>query len=98
MARKSRVTMAELFIELFSEEIPAKLQIDARQKIKKIIEEHFTRRDIKFNLSKSFSTPKRLVFFINGVPETKVEKEKVIKGPRVDNNKVALEGFIKKNT
>jgi len=89
--------MAELFIELFSEEIPAKLQIDARQKIKKIIEENFTRRDIKFNLSKSFSTPKRLVFFINGIPETKVEKEKVIKGPKVDNNKVALEGFLKKN-
>ena len=31
--------MAQLFIELFSEEIPAKLQIDARQKIKQLIEE-----------------------------------------------------------
>ena len=31
--------MAELFIELFSEEIPAKLQIDARRKIKTILEE-----------------------------------------------------------
>ena len=31
--------MAELFIELFSEEIPAKLQIDARQKIKQMIDE-----------------------------------------------------------
>ena len=38
--------MAELFIELFSEEIPAKLQIDARNKIKNMLEEA-TRRDIQ---------------------------------------------------
>ena len=37
--------MAELFIELFSEEIPSKLQIDARQKIKNIIEERLQRKE-----------------------------------------------------
>ena len=36
--------MAELFIELFSEEIPAKLQIDARKKIKQIIEERLKKK------------------------------------------------------
>jgi len=89
--------MAELFIELFSEEIPAKLQIDARQKIKKKIEENLIKKDIKFNLSKSFSTPQRLVFFINGIPETIIEKEKIVKGPKVSSNRIALEGFLKKN-
>ena len=54
--------MAELFIELFSEEIPAKLQIDARQKIKQMIDEKLQKKEINFKSSKSFSTPKRLVF------------------------------------
>jgi len=59
--------MAELFIELFSEEIPSKLQIDARQKIRQMLEERLQKREIKFNSSKSFSTPKRLVFVVDGI-------------------------------
>ena len=51
--------MAELFIELFSEEIPAKLQIDARIKIKKIIEEKLKKKEINFEKSKSFSNHKK---------------------------------------
>ena len=58
--------MAELFIELFSEEIPANLQIDARKKIKQMLEEKIKKKEINFKSSQSFSTPKRLVFFIDG--------------------------------
>ncbi len=89
--------MAELFIELFSEEIPSKLQIDARQKIKNIIEERLQKKEINFKLSKSFSTPKRLVFFIEGVPEKIEQKGRVIKGPSAKAPQVALDGFIKSN-
>ena len=67
--------MAGLFIELFSEEIPSRLQIDARKKIKQIIDEKLQKRDIYFTSSKSFSTPKRLAFFIDGIPE-KIEQKK----------------------
>ena len=89
--------MAELFIELFSEEIPAKLQIDARQKIKKAIEERLQKTEIQFNSSKSFSTPQRLVFVIDGIPEKVEEKKKVLKGPKVGAPEVAIDGFIKSN-
>ena len=89
--------MAELFIELFSEEIPAKLQIDARNKIKQALEEKLEKKEISFNSSQSFSTPKRLVFYIKGIPEKIEQKEKVIKGPKVDAPELALEGFIKSN-
>ena len=89
--------MAELFIELFSEEIPSKLQIDTRRKIKQIFEEKLQIKEIKFNSSKSFSTPQRLVFVIDGLPETIEQKEKILKGPRVDVPQVALDGFIKSN-
>jgi len=89
--------MADLFIELFSEEIPSQLQINARQKIKQNIEEKLQKKEIKFNSSKSFSTPKRLVFFIDGIPEKIEQKKKVLKGPKVDAPQVAIDGFIKSN-
>ena len=69
--------MSELFIELFSDEIPATLQSDARIKIKQLIEDKLKKREISFRLSKSFSTPKRLVFFINGIPEKLELKKKL---------------------
>ena len=89
--------MAELFIELFSEEIPAKLQIDARQKIKHMINERLNKKEIDFKSSRSFSTPKRLVFVIDKIPEKIEEKKKIIKGPKIDSPQVALDGFIKSN-
>jgi len=89
--------MAELFIELFSEEIPANLQTDARKKIKQMLEEKLKKKEINFKISQSFSTPRRLVFFINGLPEKIEEKGKIIKGPKVGTPEVALNGFIKSN-
>ena len=89
--------MAELFIELFSEEIPAKLQIDARTKIKQTINERLEKNGISFKSSKSFSTPKRLVFLIDGIPIKIEQEKKVIKGPKVDAPQIALDGFIKSN-
>ena len=90
--------MAELFIELFSEEIPAKLQIDAREKIIKIINENLQKRDINFGTSKSYSTPKRLVFVIDDVPENIEQKKRILKGPKTSAPQSALEGFIKTNS
>ena len=67
--------MAELFIELYSEEIPALLQIDARQKILVSLNEKLKKKEVSFKSSKSFSTPKRLVFLVEGIPE-KIEQKK----------------------
>ena len=89
--------MAELFIELFSEEIPSKLQINAREKIKQAIEEKLNKREIKFNSSRSFSTPQRLVFVIDGISEKIIQKQKVIKGPKTGAPQAAIDGFIKSN-
>ena len=89
--------MAELFIELFSEEIPSRLQIDARKKIKQILEEKLSKKEITFNSSQSFSTPTRLVFLIEGIPEKIEQKGKVIRGPKIEAPESALAGFIKSN-
>ena len=89
--------MAELFIELFSEEIPSKLQINAREKIKQAIEVRLNKKEIKFNSSRSFSTPQRLVFVIDGISEKIIQKQKVIKGPKTEAPQAAIDGFIKSN-
>ena len=76
--------MAELFIELFSEEIPAKLQIDARQKIKqKQLKKDYKKLKLNLTQASLFQHPKRLVFVIDGIPEKVEEKKKVLKGPKV---------------
>ena len=89
--------MAELFIELFSEEIPARLQIDARQKIKQMINEKLQKKEINFKSSESFSTPNRLVFVVDGIPEKIEQKKKIIKGPNIKAPQAALDGFLKSN-
>jgi len=89
--------MAELFIELYSDEIPAKLQIDAREKIKKAIEERLKKKEINFKSSKSYSTPKRLVIIIDKIPKQIEQKKRVIKGPKTNAPQAALDGFIKSN-
>ena len=89
--------MSELFLELFSEEIPSGLQKKARVGILKLFTESFDELSINFKSNKSYSTPKRLVFFFEGMPE-KIEKKGItIKGPKVDAPKTALEGFLKSN-
>ena len=89
--------MSEIFIELFTEEIPAKLQIDARQKISQMINEKLKKKEINFKTSKFFSTPKRLVFVIDGIPDKIIKKKKIIKGPKVVAPQIALDGFLKTN-
>ena len=89
--------MSEFFLELFSEEIPPKLQIDARENIKKIFIENFKKKNIQYKSFISFSTPRRLVFIADGIPEKIEQKEKVIKGPKIDAPSIALEGFLNSN-
>jgi len=89
--------MSELFLELFSEEMPSGLQKHAREGIQKLFTESFDKLNINFKSNKSYSTPKRLVFFFEEITE-KIEKKGItIKGPKIDSPKSALEGFIKSN-
>ena len=89
--------MSELFLELFSEEIPSGLQKNAREGILKLFTERFDKLNINFKSNKSYSTPKRLVFFFEGIPEKIEKKGMTIKGPKVDAPTIALDGFIKSN-
>ena len=89
--------MAEFFLELFSEEMPSGLQKNAREEILKIFTQTFYNLNINFKLGKSYSIPKRLVFFFQGIPEKIELKSKTIRGPKIEAPEKALEGFLKSN-
>ena len=90
--------MAELFIELFSEEIPSKLQVNAckilQENLKKFFEENEIIIKGKFNV---FSTPNRLVVHIDKITKKITKKSEEIRGPNVNSPDKALEGFLRSN-
>ena len=90
--------MSELFVELFSEEIPAKLQINARNELKKNIKNFFIDNQIKFNENFNvYSTPNRLVLHVDKIPNEIKINSKEIRGPNTNAPEKALEGFIRSN-
>ena len=89
--------MSEFFLELFSEEIPAGLQKNLREKLLKDFQNFFEKKLVKSKKSFSLSTPNRLVIVFEGlVKQVKIKSEE-IKGPKTESPYQALEGFIKSN-
>ena len=89
--------MAEFFLELFSEEIPAGLQKNLREKLLEEFRKFFLEKSIKSKNSFSLSAPNRLVVVFEGLDkDIKILPEK-IKGPKTNAPEQAIEGFIKSN-
>ncbi len=87
--------MAELLLELYSEEIPPQLQIAARSQIKQFIENSFEEDSINYKELLVYSSPTRLMVFIKSLPEKIKIEAKEIKGPKVGSPDQVLRGFIK---
>ncbi len=89
--------MAEFFLEIFSEEIPAALQKDLREKLLKSFQNFFLEKSIKSKKNFSLSTPNRLIIVFEGLDkEIKIMSEE-IRGPKIGAPEQAIEGFIKSN-
>ncbi len=90
--------MSEFFLELFSEEIPAKLQVNARKQLKEILNNFFEENNLNVNNNLNvFSTPNRLVANINSLPKFVIKKAEEIRGPNFNAPQKAINGFIKSN-
>ena len=90
--------MSELFLELFSEEVPAKLQIKAREQLKEILKKFFEENSVKLkNEPKVFSTPNRIAIKIENLPKDILYQASEKKGPSVLAPEKALDGFLKSN-
>jgi len=89
--------MSEFFLELFSEEIPANLQKNARRNLLQNFKDFFEKKNIKFSKDLSFSTPNRLLILFDGIKPEIHQKEEEIRGPKIDAPEKALDGFLKSN-
>ena len=87
--------MNELLLELFSEEIPARMQQNAANQLAKDLETKFNENSISFTKIFSYSTPRRVAVIVEGLPEKTEAKNLIRKGPKIDARKEAIDGFLK---
>ncbi|MEM9205752.1 MAG: glycine--tRNA ligase subunit beta [Pseudomonadota bacterium] len=87
--------MPDLLLELFSEEIPARMQTAAARDLERLVTERLTREGLEFAASRSFATPRRLTLAIDALPERQADLKDERKGPRVGAPEKAIEGFLR---
>jgi glycyl-tRNA synthetase beta chain len=87
--------MPDLLIELFSEEIPARMQRRAADDLKARMTDGLVEAGLTYGGAAAFSTPRRLALALEGLPAESPTVVEERKGPRVDAPEKALEGFLR---
>jgi glycyl-tRNA synthetase beta chain len=87
--------MPDLFIELLSEEIPARMQAKAAADLKNLITARLLDAGLIYEGAKAFATPRRLALAVEGVPARQPDTAEEKKGPRVGAPEAAIKGFLK---
>ncbi|MBO9505978.1 glycine--tRNA ligase subunit beta [Thalassospira sp. A3_1] len=89
--------MAELLLELFSEEIPARMQARASEDLTKLVTDGLKAADLGFDNVEALVTPRRLTLIINGLPDKQPDLREERRGPRADAPEKAIAGFLAGN-
>ena len=87
--------MAELLLELFSEEIPARMQPGAAEDLRRLVSEGLRAAQLPFDHLKTYVTPRRLCLTATGIPVAQPPSREERKGPRVGSPEAAVNGFLK---
>ena len=87
--------MAELLLELFSEEIPARMQQRAAQDLRKLVTDGLVEAGLTYEGAEAHVTPRRLVLCVTGLPVSTPDIRDERKGPRTDAPEQAIQGFLK---
>lgn len=87
--------MPELLLELFSEEIPARMQPRAAQDLRSLVTAALVERGLLYEGAEAHATPRRLVLSVVGLPMRTSDTREERKGPRVDAPENAIRGFLK---
>ncbi|HYD16051.1 MAG TPA: glycine--tRNA ligase subunit beta, partial [Hyphomicrobium sp.] len=87
--------MAELLLELFSEEIPSRMQARAADDLKRLVTEGLRAQGLAVGEAHSFATPRRLALAVEDVPAQSPAVSEEKKGPRVGAPEQAVQGFLK---
>ena len=87
--------MADLLIELFSEEIPARMQARAADDLKKAMTDGMVEAGLTYASAAAFATPRRLCLTVEGLLDASPRTVEERKGPRADAPEKAIEGFLR---
>ena len=87
--------MPDLLIELFSEEIPARMQKRAAQDLKKLVTDGLVEAGLTYSAAGVFSTPRRLTLSIEGLLAQSPPQKEERKGPKTDAPQAAIDGFLR---
>jgi glycyl-tRNA synthetase beta chain len=87
--------MPDLLLELFSEEIPARMQARAAEDLRKAVTDRLVAAGLVYEGAKAFVTPRRLTLSVHGVPARQPDLREEKKGPRVGAPDNAVAGFLK---
>jgi glycyl-tRNA synthetase beta chain len=87
--------MSQLLLELFSEEIPARMQAGAARDLARLAREHLARADLAFESLESFAGPRRLTLVVDGLPARQPDYREERRGPRLGAPQAAIEGFAR---
>src|ERR1700676_5789807 len=87
--------MPDLLLELFSEEIPARMQARAAEDLRKLVTDRLVAAGLVYEGAKAFATPRRLALAVQGVPARQPDQKEEKKGPRVGSPEGAIRGFLK---
>ncbi len=87
--------MPDLLLELFSEEIPARMQARAMEDLQKLVTGRLVDAGLTYEGAKGFVTPRRLALAVHGLPARQPDLREEKKGPRVGAPEKAIEGFLK---
>ncbi|HZP09541.1 glycine--tRNA ligase subunit beta [Methyloceanibacter sp.] len=87
--------MAELLLELFSEEIPARMQGRAKEDLARLLGNGLAAAGLEFTSIRTFATPRRLTAVVEGLPPRSPDIREERKGPRLDAPEAAIKGFLK---
>ena len=87
--------MPELLLELFSEEIPARMQAKAADDLRRMVTDRLVAEGLVYEGAKAFATPRRLTLTVHGIPARQSDLKEERRGPRVGGPEAAIAGFLK---
>ena len=87
--------MPDLLLELFSEEIPARMQARAAEDLRKLVTGRLVNAGLVYEGAKAFVTPRRLALAVQGIPVRQPDVKEEKKGPRVGAPEAAIQGFLR---
>jgi glycyl-tRNA synthetase beta chain len=87
--------MPDLLLELFSEEIPARMQARAADDLRRMVTDKLVAEGLVYEGAKAFATPRRLALTVHGIPGRQADLKQERKGPKVGAAEAAVQGFLK---